>query len=84
LANFIAENQIRAIFIESSVPVRNVEALQAAVASRGFQVEIGGELFSDAMGSPGTPEGTYVGMVRHNIDTIVGALVGRVEIDGVR
>jgi manganese/zinc/iron transport system substrate-binding protein len=76
LANFIAENQIRAIFIESSVPVRNVEALQAAVASRGFQVEIGGELFSDAMGSPGTPEGTYVGMVRHNIDTIVGALLG--------
>jgi manganese/zinc/iron transport system substrate-binding protein len=76
LANFIAENQIRAIFIESSVPVRNVEALQAAVASRGFQVEIGGELFSDAMGSPGTPEGTYIGMVRHNIDTIVGALLG--------
>jgi manganese/zinc/iron transport system substrate-binding protein len=76
LANFIAENEIRAIFIESSVPVRNVEALQAAVASRGFQVEIGGELFSDAMGSPGTPEGTYIGMVRHNIDTIVGALLG--------
>ena len=76
LANFIAENQIRAIFIESSVPVRNVEALQAAVSSRGFQVEIGGELFSDAMGSPGTPEGTYIGMVRHNVDTIVGALLG--------
>jgi manganese/zinc/iron transport system substrate-binding protein len=76
LANFIAENQIRAIFIESSVPVRNVEALQAAVASRGFQVEIGGELFSDAMGSAGTPEGTYIGMVRHNIDTIVAALLG--------
>lgn len=76
LANFIAENQIRAIFIESSVPVRNVEALQAAVASRGFQVEIGGELFSDAMGSRATPEGTYIGMVRHNVDTIVGALLG--------
>lgn len=76
LAHFIAENQIRALFIESSVPVRNVEALQAAVASRGFQVEIGGELFSDAMGSSGTPEGTYIGMVRHNIDTIVNALLG--------
>jgi manganese/zinc/iron transport system substrate-binding protein len=76
LANFIAENQIRAIFIETSVPERNVEALQAAVASRGFQVEIGGELFSDAMGSPGTPEGTYIGMVRHNVDTIVAALLG--------
>jgi manganese/zinc/iron transport system substrate-binding protein len=76
LADFIAENQIRAIFIESSVPVRNVKALQAAVASRGFQVDIGGELFSDAMGQPGTPEGTYIGMVRHNIDTIVNALLG--------
>ena len=76
LANFIAENQIRAIFIETSVPERNVEALQAAVASRGFQVEIGGELFSDAMGSAGTPEGTYIGMVRHNVDTIVAALLG--------
>ncbi len=76
LANFIAENQIPAIFIETSVPDRNIEALQAAVASRGFQVEIGGELFSDAMGTPGTPEGTYIGMVRHNVDTIVGALLG--------
>lgn len=76
LANFIAENQIRAIFIETSVPDRNIEALQAAVASRGFQVEIGGELFSDAMGTPGTPEGTYIGMVRHNVDTIVAALLG--------
>lgn len=76
LADFIAEKQVKAIFVESSVPVRNIEALQAAVQARGFAVTIGGELFSDAMGSPGTPEGTYVGMVRHNIDTIVGALLG--------
>lgn len=76
LADFIAEKQIKAIFIESSVPVRNIEALQAAVQARGFQVTIGGQLFSDAMGDPGSPEGTYVGMVRHNIDTIVGALLG--------
>lgn len=76
LATFIAERQIPAIFVESSVPVRNVEALQAAVAAQGWQVAIGGSLFSDAMGSPGTPEGTYAGMVRHNIDTIVGALLG--------
>jgi manganese/zinc/iron transport system substrate-binding protein len=58
------------------VPVRNVEAVQAAVRARGFEVRIGGELFSDAMGSAGTVEGTYVGMVRHNIDTIVSALLG--------
>ena len=71
LADFLAERKIRAIFVESSVPVRNVEAVQAAVRSRGWDIAIGGELFSDAMGSEGTPEGTYIGMVRHNIDTIV-------------
>jgi manganese/zinc/iron transport system substrate-binding protein len=76
LADFIAENKIPAIFVESSVPVRNIEAVQAAVAARGFQVNIGGELFSDAMGDWGTEEGTYIGMVRHNVDTIVGALLG--------
>ncbi len=74
LANFIAERQIPAVFIESSVPVRNVEAVQAAVRDRGFDVVIGGELFSDALGDAGTPEGTYLGVVRYNIDTIVGAL----------
>lgn len=76
LANFIVEKQIPAIFVESSVPQRNVEAVQAAVQSQGFDVQIGGSLFSDAMGSEGTPEGTYIGMVRHNIDTIVAALKG--------
>lgn len=76
LADFIATRRIPAIFVESSVPVRNIEAVQAAVRSRGFAVEIGGQLFSDAMGNRGTPEGTYIGMVRHNIDTIVSALRG--------
>jgi manganese/zinc/iron transport system substrate-binding protein len=76
LASFIVEQQIPAIFVESSVPQRNVEAVQAAVQSQGFDVQIGGSLFSDAMGSEGTPEGTYIGMVRHNIDTIVAALKG--------
>jgi manganese/zinc/iron transport system substrate-binding protein len=76
LAELIAERQIPAIFIESSVPQRNIEAVQAAVRARGFNVRIGGELFSDAMGNPGTPEGTYIGMVLHNTDTIVNALGG--------
>ena len=76
LADFIVERQIPAIFVESSVPQRNVEAVQAAVQARGFDVKIGGSLFSDAMGTEGTPEGTYIGMVRHNIDTIVEALAG--------
>lgn len=76
LADFIVEKQIPAIFVESSVPQRTIEAVQAAVQAQGFDVQIGGSLFSDAMGSEGTPEGTYVGMVKHNIDTIVSALAG--------
>jgi manganese/zinc/iron transport system substrate-binding protein len=76
LARFIAARRIPAIFVESSVPPRTVQAVQAAVQDQGFDVQIGGELFSDAMGTSGTPEGTYTGMVRHNIDTIVGALLG--------
>ena len=75
LADFIAEQRIPAIFIESSVPRRNVEAVQAAVRARGFEVRIGGSLYSDAMGDPASPDGTYIGMVRHNIDTIVSALL---------
>lgn len=75
LAQFITDREIPAVFVESSVPQRNIEAVQAAVQDKGFQVQIGGELFSDAMGDPGTIEGTYVGMVRHNIDTIVNALL---------
>jgi len=82
LADFIAERRIPAMFVESSIPRRNVEAVQEAVRARGWDVAIGGQLFSDAMGSPGTPEGTYVGMVRHNIDTIVGALLGERGADG--
>lgn len=75
LATFIAEQRVPAIFIESSVPVRNIEALQAAVEAQGWRVAIGGSLFSDAMGDANTPEGTYIGMVRHNVDTIISALL---------
>ncbi|MCS6826809.1 MAG: zinc ABC transporter substrate-binding protein [Caldilinea sp.] len=75
LAAFIVERRIPAIFVETSVPQRNIEAVQAAVQARGFDVRLGGALFSDAMGEEGTPEGTYIGMVKHNIDTIVRALL---------
>jgi manganese/zinc/iron transport system substrate-binding protein len=77
LVDFIVERQIRAVFIESSVPRRNVEAVQAAARAQGWDLRIGGSLYSDAMGSPGTEDGTYIGMVRHNIDTIVAALLGK-------
>jgi manganese/zinc/iron transport system substrate-binding protein len=76
LARFIAERRIPAIFVESSIPPRTIEAVQEAVRARGHRVEIGGSLYSDALGSAGTPAGTYIGMVRSNIDTIVGALLG--------
>jgi manganese/zinc/iron transport system substrate-binding protein len=76
LADFIATRRIPAIFVETSVPQRTLAAVQSAVRARGFEVRIGGELFSDALGDPGTPEGEYIGMVRHNIDTIVTALRG--------
>ncbi len=74
IADTIATRKIKAIFVESSVPRATIEALQKAVQSRGWNVEIGGQLFSDAMGQDGTLEGTYIGMVRHNVDTIVKAL----------
>lgn len=75
LADFIAQRRIPAVFVESSVPQRNIEAVREAVRSRGWDVRVGGELFSDAMGNRGTPEGSYIGMVRHNIDTVVGSLL---------
>ncbi len=76
LAGFLIERRIPSIFIESSIPPRTVEAVRRAVLARGGAVEIGGTLFSDAMGSAGTPEGSYPGMIRHNVNTIVGALAG--------
>ncbi len=76
LAAFVVERRIPAIFVESSVPRATIEAVQEAARAAGFEVAVGGQLFSDAMGEAGTPEGTYLGMVRHNVDTIVAALAG--------
>ncbi|WP_299883930.1 zinc ABC transporter substrate-binding protein [uncultured Lacinutrix sp.] len=74
LAAFIIENKVKAIFVESSVPKRTIEALQAAVKSKGHEVIIGGTLYSDALGNAGTVEGTYIGMFEYNVNTIVNAL----------
>ncbi len=74
LSAFIIENNVKAIFVESSVPKRTIEALQAAVNSKNHHVEIGGELFSDALGTSGTKEGTYIGMFEYNVNTVVNAL----------
>ncbi len=77
LADFIAERKLKAIFVESSVPRKNVEALQEAVRSRGWGVVIGGQLYSDAMGDEETFEGTYIGMVTKNINVITAALTDK-------
>ncbi len=76
LVEFIITHKVPTIFVESSIPYRTLQAVQYAVQSRGWQVNIGGELFSDALDAPNTQAGTYIGMVRHNIDTIVDGLLG--------
>ncbi len=74
LASFIMEKGVKAIFVESSVPRRTIEALQAAVRAKGHEVTIGGTLYSDALGDANTIEGTYIGMFKYNVHTIVEAL----------
>jgi len=76
LARFVAERRIPALFVETSVSPRSIEAVQAAVRARGFEVGVGGELYSDALGGPGSGAESYPAMIRHNIDTIVEALGG--------
>ncbi len=73
LAELIGKRGIKAVFVETSVSPRAIRAVQEAVKSKGHNVAIGGEMFSDAMGSK-PPEDTYVGMVRHNVATLVKAL----------
>ena len=74
LARFIIDTNVKAIFVESSVPKRTIEALQEAVKSKNQEVLIGGTLYSDALGNAGTEEGTYIGMYKANVNTIVNAL----------
>jgi len=76
LVDMITLQQIPAIFIESSVPQKNIDSLIEGSRARGHSVSIGGELYSDAMGESGTPEGTYLGMMAHNIKTVTKALGG--------
>jgi manganese/zinc/iron transport system substrate-binding protein len=74
LADFLAENEIKAIFVESSVPPQTIEAVQDAARDRGWELEIGGQLYSDAGGDEGTEAETYTGMFRENVETITEAL----------
>lgn len=72
----LVERDIPAIFVETSVSPDVIEAIIAGAEAQGHEVIIGGALFSDAMGDEGTPEGTYLGMIRSNTDTIVAGLLG--------
>lgn len=74
LVDFISKNKIKAVFIESSVSDRSIKAVMEGCKAKGHNVRNGGTLYSDAMGEKNMPEGTYIGMVKHNVTTIVEAL----------
>lgn len=82
LVEFIVSREVPAIFVESSVSPKNVQAVIEGAVARGRKVEQGGELFSDAMGAAGTYEGTYVGMIDHNATLITRALGGEAPAGG--
>lgn len=74
LVDFIVSRKIKAVFVESSIPTKSLEAVVEGCKQYGHEMKIGGTLYSDAMGSKGSKEGTYVGMVESNVKTIVEAL----------
>jgi len=83
LADMLLTRGIGAVFIETSVSDRNIRALIEGAAAQGHEVRIGGELYSDAMGAPGSYEGTYIGMIDHNVTTIARALGGQAPTGGM-
>ena len=83
LVDLLVARNIRAVFVESSVSDRNIRALIEGAAARGHEVRIGGELFSDAMGEPGSYEGTYIGMIDHNVTIITRSLGGNAPERGM-
>jgi len=84
LVDLLAAREIKAVFVETSVSEKNIRSLIEGARARGHQVTIGGKLFSDAMGKPGTYEGTYVGMIDHNVTTIARALGGEAPEKGMQ
>ena len=84
LVGLLVERRVPAVFAETSVSERNLRALMEGAAARGHRVVLGGKLFSDAMGAPGTYEGTYIGMLDHNATTVALALGGEAPPKGLR
>lgn len=74
IVDLLVTRSIKAVFIESSISERSINAVIEGAKKKGHDVKIGGELFSDAMGKEGTEEGTYIGMYKHNVSTIVNSL----------
>jgi manganese/zinc/iron transport system substrate-binding protein len=74
IIDLIIENKIKAIFVETSVSEKSINAVVTGCREKGHDVKIGGYLYSDAMGEFGTPEGTYIGMFKKNVETMVNAL----------
>ncbi|WP_296896031.1 zinc ABC transporter substrate-binding protein [Thiohalocapsa sp.] len=83
LVGYLVDNDIPAVFVETSVADKNVRALVEGARARGHEVKIGGELYSDAMGPAGSYEGTYIGMIDHNVTTIARALGGDAPAGGM-
>lgn len=84
LVTLLVERKIPGVFVESTVSERNINALVAGAKARGHEVVVGGELFSDAMGDEGTYEGTYIGMIDHNVTLIARALGGEAPERGMQ
>ena len=82
LVDTIVSKNVRAVFVESSVPRKNIDALVEGAQYKNHAISVGGELFSDAMGESGTYEGTYVGMLDHNITLVTRALGGKAPARG--
>ena len=83
LVDEIVQRDVKAVFIETSVADKNIRALVEGAKAKGREIKIGGELFSDAMGSPGTYEGTYIGMIDHNATKTVRGLGGDAPAKGM-
>ena len=82
LVDLLVDRNVSAVFVESSVSDRNIRALIEGAAAKSHTVSLGGELFSDAMGPAGSYEGTYIGMIDHNVTTIAKALGGNAPARG--
>jgi manganese/zinc/iron transport system substrate-binding protein len=84
LVDLLVDRDVRAVFVESSVPRKSIDALIEGARAQDHSVTVGGELFSDAMGEPGTYEGTYIGMLDHNVTTVTRALGGQAPQRGMQ